>query len=146
MPKPTKLTHYCQACQTKHTFIENQFPFWKSKEHNGETLYWCNKGIDCAGCKTIHPKTGITKGLEHPSGKTIWLCNKWFKRYGTGDIDWDIWSPQEVMSGVHLGEERDAAYGADSENHSIVQGEQVQNMTQALDELEELEELDGRWK
>lgn len=146
MSKPKKLTHYCEACQTKHTFIENQFPFWKSKPHNGKTIYWCNKGIDCAGCKTVHTKNGITKGLSHPSGKTIWLCSKWFKRHGSGQIDFSQWSPQEVLSGVHLGEQRDPEYGADTEDHSIIHAEQEGKMEEALDELFEEEVLDGRWR
>jgi len=141
----TKPTHYCQACKKKHS-LDNTFSFWKSKQHNGKTIWWCNKGIDCAGCKTVHAKTGITKGLPHPSGKTLWFCSKWFKRHGNGEIDFEQWSPQEVMSGVHLGFDREERFGADTENHDIVHGQQEGEMKQALDELYEEEVLDGRWR
>ena len=105
-------------------------------------IFYCNKGIDCAGCKKVHKKNGITKGINHPSGKTLWLCAKWVDKFGNGEIDWETWSPQEVMSGVHLGEDRDKVYGEDTENHDIVQGAQVEAMEQSLDELGNLEAQD----
>jgi len=146
MPKPKQLTHFCEACQVKHTFIENKWPFWNYKEQNGKKIYWCNKGIDCAGCKKIHKRIGITKTVDLPDGRVLWLCNKWFKKHGNGEIDWENWSPQEVMSGVHMGFDRDKEYGPDTENHSIVMAEQKGQMEEALDILQEEEVLDGRWR
>lgn len=145
MPKPKQITHYCEACHTKHTLIEGVWPFWNSAVRTinvggvpTKTTYWyCNKGVDCAGCKTIHTRTGITKSLVDPqSGATYWICNKWFKQTGNGQVQWDNWSPQEVMSGVHYGEDRVARYGPDTEDHAIVHGEQVKALGEALDEIE----------
>lgn len=141
MPNPKEITHYCTACQKEHTFIENEWPFWNSKEVNGETIYWCNKGIDCAGCKKVHKRNGITKSKEK-NGTTLWICAKWINGHGNGEIDWDMYSPQEVMSGVHLGMKRDKVYGEDTENHDIVHAEEVKAVDQELTELEELEAED----
>lgn len=147
MPKPKKITHHCSACNKKHSLSEDDWEFWSHKidEHDND-VWWCNKGIDCAGCQKVHKKNGQTKLVSHPSGKTIYLCAKWAK-FGNGQIDWDTWSPQEVMSGVHLGMERDKVYGADTENHDIVQSEQEEAMDQALTELQEAEAEDRveRW-
>lgn len=146
MPKPKKLNHYCVACNTEHTFIEDQFPFWYEKIIKGKYLgkvayksvYYCNKGIDCSGCKSIHKREGVTKILTDPeTQKTYQVCSKWFKSRGNGEVEWDNWSPQEVMSGVHFGEERVKRYGPDTEDHSVVQSQQVTDLEQVLDEVEE---------
>lgn len=153
MPKPTKLSHYCVACNEEHTFIEDQPPFWKEKkiksrvlgESYSHTVYYCNKGIDCAGCKSIHQRTPVTKNFTNPdTGETYWVCNKWFKTTGNGEIQWDNWSPQEVMSGVHLGEARVERLGKDTEDHSIVQSQQVEDLGQVLDEVEEFANVDAK--
>lgn len=141
MPNPKQVTHFCQACRKEHSLTISAWVYWRSKpapecDHTGcgcpQYLYWCDKGIDCAGCGHIHRKTGISK-LKGDK----WFCSKWFKKTGNGQIDWSQWSPQDVMSGVPYGLERDKAYGPDTEDHSIVHGAQVQAVEQALDELEE---------
>lgn len=142
-----KVTHFCESCQEQHTLIENVWSYWRTKIQDGKQIYWCARGIDCAGCHRVHEKIGVTKGVPHPeTGKTIWFCQKWFKSHGNGQIDWSIWSPQEVVSAVHLGEEREKIYGPDTEDHSVVHTAQKQQMIEALTELEEQEELEGRWR
>ena len=146
MPKPTYTTHFCQACQTEHTLKDNQWPFWASKELDGKAVYWCSKGIDCAGCKKIHPKIGVTKGItDKQTLQTKWLCSKWFKKHGNGQIDFSQYSTQEVLSGVPYGEDRDPSFGPDTEDHSVVHTQQTEALGEALDTLEEQEEAEGRW-
>jgi len=142
MTNPKEITHYCTACKTEHTFIENEWPFWNLKMIDEKPVFWCNKGLDCAGCKTVHRKNGITKSYNHPSGMTLWLCAKHINGHGNGEIDWDMYSPQEVMSGVHLGMEREKVYGEDTENHDIVHAQELEAVDQTLQELGELEAED----
>jgi len=147
MPKPKYETHFCEACQAEHKLTQNQWPFWASKIVGTKTLYWCSKGIDCAGCKKIHRKSGITKGITDPVTLTTkWLCNKWFKSHGNGEIDFSQFSTQEVLSGVPYGEDRDPAFGKDTEDHSIVHTQQTEALGEALDILEEQEEAEGKWR
>jgi len=143
--KPTKITHYCEACKEKHTLIENQWPFWNQKNQDGRVVFWCSKGIDCVGCKKIHKREGIIKGRPGEHG-TQWYCDRHFKTHGNGEVVWENYSPQEVLSGVHMGFERDKVYGEDTEDHTIVHNQQLKEYEQALDELEEKEAEEAGWK
>lgn len=132
MPNPKHISHYCEACQKSHQIITDAWNYWRTKRVGKTKLYWCHKGIDCAGCGHVHRKNGISKLIGDK-----WYCNKWFKKTGNGQIDFSQYSPQEVVSGVPYGLDRDASYGPDTEDHSIVHGAQTEALEQALIEVEE---------
>lgn len=134
MTKPKQLIHFCEACQENHTFIEEKWPFWGKSKIKGKTHYYCNKGFYCSGCKTIHntAKVGGSVGKGNP---TKWYCNKWVKSRRTS-INYDNYSPQDIVSGVHMGLPRQEVWGDDTPDYSVMQRENIKQLESTLDTLE----------
>ena len=63
MPNPKEITHYCTACKTEHTFIENEWPFWNLKMIDEKPVFGAIKAstvLDAKGPqkKRNHQKQG----------------------------------------------------------------------------------------
>lgn len=81
----------------------------------------------CSGCNKTHDDVQwIGKGHE-----TKWYCHK-FASPPKG-INYDNFSPQEIVSGVHLGMPRQEVWGPDTEDHSVVHAKQVQALGESLE-------------
>lgn len=85
--------------------------------------------MDCYGCGFIHKnETGFTRIDSRGH-----ICGKWAKSSSPSmSKRIENMSPEEVMSGMHFGAERDPSLPQDSENYSKVHNEQVKELQEVL--------------
>ena len=96
---------------------EEEHSFGKDK-HTGKPKA-CDRCIKCVGCKKIHEKTMFMKHKTGFNGLG-WYCDKWGKGGTlTPEQKMKNMSPEDVVSGVQYGYERDKSYGEDSKTGFI---------------------------
>jgi uncharacterized protein YeaC (DUF1315 family) len=127
---------YCIVCKKKHLASESgSWPdMWTKKKIGRKTVYYCRHGIDCTGCGFIHYNdTGFTRSYIK-DGERVELCGKWAKGNATTpEQRMANMSPEEVMSGVHLGNEMLPYFkGKSSNNYSDEVREQRKELKEAL--------------
>lgn len=134
-----KVTKYCAGCKKRHSVEVGGWEGWSSSEINGKKVYFCRKHMHCVGCGTIHERTGFSRHRtkEHPeTGEKLggWWCEKWERPAAlTPEQRMANMSPQEVVSGVHLGMDRQEVWGEDTDDWS-----RTSERTEGLKELEEV--------
>ena len=91
----------------------------------------------CAGCQMIHESTPFARTMTNPETKeTEWYCQKWAKpKIATPEERAKDMSPEEVMSGVHMGMERVKGLGNDSEDYHVEQARQKTFAEEALESV-----------
>lgn len=91
----------------------------------------------CAGCQAIHESTPFARAVTNPVTKeTEWYCQKWAKpKIATPEEKAKNMSPEEVMSGVHMGMDRVKAMGKDSEDYHVEQQQQQEFLDEALESV-----------
>lgn len=117
------MTKFCIVCKKKHQ--EDSYRWRKA-----EAGFYCHHGIDCIGCKEIHYNdTGFTRINSQGS-----ICGKWAKSAPpTMEQKMAGLSPEEVMSGVHLGNEMLPYFkGKSSNNYSEDRAKQTKELRDAL--------------
>lgn len=139
-PKHRVERHYCSSCEKNHSLTIDSWTWWRTAKHGNKTLHYCNKGMDCVGCAKIHPRTPVITHVkrQHPkTGEVLdgWWCNKWV-RESRRVKRLEDYSPQEIVSGVDLGNERQEIWGDDTEDHSVVHARQMREFNKALEEVE----------
>lgn len=126
------MKHYCVGHKT-HLDIDEWL--WHEFKDKGQTKYYCNKCIECVGCKEIHPlgKNGGAKGFGDPMK---WICYKWSKPSAKpmSKRIMDM-SPEDVMSGVHLGNERASYFEKDTNDWGSEHKKQKEDLGNALAEV-----------
>lgn len=136
-----KTIRYCQACKKRHSLEVSSWVDWDKKILGKKTVYYCPKGMDCAGCKMIHTRTpSITHCTrqDRETGEKItgWYCEKWVGSSPPSMAQrMSGMSPQDVVSGVHLGMPRQEIWGKDTEDYSTEVAPLKQELAQALEEI-----------
>lgn len=127
------MKHYCIGHKQK---IELQQDWqWSVVKVQGSKRYICNKCIYCEGCKEYHTigKYGGAKGYGNP---IKYVCFKWSKATPPS-MEKRIanLSPEEVMSGVHLGNERASYFKKDTNDWGKDHQKQKEELGNALSEI-----------
>ena len=91
----------------------------------------------CAGCKKVHETTPYARTMTNPETKqTEWYCQKWARpKISTPEEKAKNMSPEEVMSGVHMGMDRVKGMEKDSEDYHVEHAQQQQFLDEALESV-----------
>lgn len=124
------MKHYCIGHKQKLELQEDWA--WSIVRIQGVKKYVCNKCIYCEGCKEYHPigKYGGAKGYGHP---TKFICFNWTKPNKPSMAKrMEGMSPEDVMSGVHMGNERASYLGEDTNDWGKDHKQQKEELGNAL--------------
>lgn len=138
--QPKNLTRYCRGCKKRHGMIVDAWNSWNHKIINGKEVYWCKKHFFCVGCNAVHQVTSYSRHCKRIHPKTGieldgWWCEKWVNTpVLTPEQKMANMSPQEVVSGVHLGAERQEVWGKDTEDFGTIRAQQLPELEEALSE------------
>ena len=119
-------TKFCIAHNYNH---EEESWRWHSTKINRKKAYYCHQAIYCIGCKEVHLTDRFSRLT--PQG---WLCIKWTRPANlTPEQKAKNMSPEEVMSGVHLGASMLPQFkGKSSNNFSEDHRREVKALKEAL--------------
>mgnify|MGYP007071571373 CR=1 FL=1 len=125
-------SHFCIVCKKDH---EDDDWRWTEIKIKGKKKFYCHHGINCAGCKEIHYNNTYLTKIKYEDGKKIEICGKWFGSKPSMAQKVSNMSPQEVMSGVHLGmDEQKGLFRKETlrDDHSILQKRAIKELKEKL--------------